>query len=335
MAGHYGLGCERTIQNRILMTHALRVLGLKKQWRWLGIDVAEVMGKSGTHPRLRKTVLVELGRIPDEQLLTIAAAMVVTARPKTDRAAIRLLRDLRLQRNVNFSSAELAALLWGVLKRYRREHPGFSWPDSRPPSPRFRNSFLMSRSRNFNGGNPERPRHWSRVGETRKEVTCMEATDSQTPTIELADRLYITACPECGVAFALPVLLHMRRVQDRGMIHCPNGHANTLRPALATTADFALLHAQALSELFGLRRRMRIALVELDKLRPAAGEVPPPTKEEIVRRCHILGERGEATDYGRRLCRFCGKPSSRLQRHLREAHFQEVADLPASLFELP
>ena len=161
----------------------------------------------------------------------------------------------------------------------------------------------------------------------------MEATDSQTPTIELADRLYITACPECGVAFALPVLLHMRRVQDRGMIHCPNGHANALRPLPELTADFAILHAHALGELQGLR--LRNALVELEKLRPAAGEVPPPTKEEIVRRCHILGERGEATDYGRRLCRFCGKPSSRLQRHLREAHFQEVADLPASLFELP
>lgn len=130
VAQKFKMGCERMLQNRVLMMRAIEVLGLEKKWNWYGIDERGEMMKAGRKNRLRKTVLAELGRIIEDDQLRFMAAMVVASNPANDRAAIKMLRAARLAKKMSFGSSELASLLWRVTKKYRRQHPQFSWPDT-------------------------------------------------------------------------------------------------------------------------------------------------------------------------------------------------------------
>jgi hypothetical protein len=155
------------------------------------------------------------------------------------------------------------------------------------------------------------------------------------PAFEILARLHVTSCDGCGIAFALPASLYLERLKARGVITCPNGHANALTPLLMRTADLTTLHVAALKELTHLGHRLRVALAELETLRPKPGDIQPPGKAELKRRAYILDARAERAEYGKGVCRFCGKSSSALRKHILAAHLEELKLLPASSFEIP
>lgn len=112
-------------------------IGFHRVYQWILVSTGKLarvergeMMKAGRKNRLRKTVLAELGRIIEDDQLRFMAAMVVASNPANDRAAIKMLRAARLAKKMSFGSSELASLLWRVTKKYRRQHPQFSWPDT-------------------------------------------------------------------------------------------------------------------------------------------------------------------------------------------------------------
>jgi hypothetical protein len=152
--------------------------------------------------------------------------------------------------------------------------------------------------------------------------------------IEIPSRLHFTACPTCGIAFALPIGLHLHRQHERGSIWCPNGHAHALAPA-EDSAALELLHADALNQLANLAVQLRAATAELATLRPAATAAQVPDREQVVKRMFILQHRAPADVRGRQLCRFCGRTFGALKKHLLSVHYAEVEAMPAAAFDTP
>ena len=152
--------------------------------------------------------------------------------------------------------------------------------------------------------------------------------------LPLTTSLRLLFCSACEIGFAVPESLYLRRTHEGNPIYCPSGHANTIDENDMETAA-ALIRAMADAAL--LRAQLRRASERLAVLESAAAVHAKPTPEELVRRCRLLAERAEPSphDYGRRLCRFCGKAvmGRTLYRHLLNSHPEDVGALPARAFD--
>jgi hypothetical protein len=163
----------------------------------------------------------------------------------------------------------------------------------------------------------------------------MDATQPKSPLVfDVAARLAVTTCPACGIAFAIPAALYLARANEKGSIHCPGcGEARALDRDAEPAEDWLALGVQQLLEIQQLKHRVRQAEGELEQLRPKMAEAQPPDAAEIKRRANILAERSRpGATYGKRICRYCGKGSTSLYRHLMRVHKDELAAEPAATF---
>ena len=160
----------------------------------------------------------------------------------------------------------------------------------------------------------------------------MSETQAQPETLDAQIRLRVVICTSCDCIYALPLSLYLRIASDGGSLHCPHGHLNEARsepPEQILQQRHALLE-----EVVTLRTQVATAERELTALRRFA---PAPDEKEVKRRCELLVHRAKRANFGRPLCRFCGREqasNARLKDHLRRTHRAEVAELPAREFEL-
>jgi hypothetical protein len=159
--------------------------------------------------------------------------------------------------------------------------------------------------------------------------SALEFCDADTP-------LRITACPDCGIVFALPLALYLDRVAAGGVVSCANGHPILLgRPKIAD-GDTLALSAHLVAELNQTRHELaqaRGALLRAASPAPTAEVAPTPA--EISRRVNLLTSRARGDGRRRSICHLCGKSlqsGSSFKRHLQRQHAAEIAALPAGAF---
>jgi hypothetical protein len=155
--------------------------------------------------------------------------------------------------------------------------------------------------------------------------------------LDVSLRLRVTTCPDCSLLFALPAEYYVQRQDDADAIYCPRGCLIHLTPPPATDLPTLAAHAALLAEVRQLKLD-RDRLLNLTATQAPAAAATPIDAKELKRRCAILVERAEHAEYGHPLCRFCGKTQRsnyRYREHLQRSHPLEVADLPASYFNLP
>ena len=124
------------------------------------------------------------------------------------------------------------------------------------------------------------------------------------PSIDQPTRVEV--CPVCALVYSMPLDFYLARVKDNGAIHCPAGHA------LVPSADKALVTADALVLCIDLQSQLKQARAELERTRAYIARLPQPPEgpiddAEFKRRVDLLTHRAERVEYGKTLCRFCGK----------------------------
>lgn len=164
-------------------------------------------------------------------------------------------------------------------------------------------------------------------------TTAADVIEPQTARVQL----YPAECPDCGVPFALPAALYLRRLDERGHVYCPAGHLIELRPDDLKAKGEATLYGMML---IGQLREARMRIAELRRelqRRPAPAEGGPITPEELKRRVSILANRLEGAEYGRKLCSFCGSKmkgnDTNVRRHLKQKHAAEIAAMEPAAFD--
>ncbi|MBA3776657.1 MAG: hypothetical protein H0X11_09485 [Betaproteobacteria bacterium] len=167
-------------------------------------------------------------------------------------------------------------------------------------------------------------------------ATAHAATTATTPTpqpLDVPTRLYFTACPDCGVTFAIPADAYLHRIESKGSIYCPiGGHPIELSPASAD-AD---LYARYLQSLRELRQRGG----EIQELKNELARRPLPADKpidaaELKRRIQFLIVRAERAAFGQTVCRFCGNTSrsnNGYKQHLKRNHPDEIGEMDAGFF---
>jgi uncharacterized Zn finger protein (UPF0148 family) len=155
--------------------------------------------------------------------------------------------------------------------------------------------------------------------------------------LEIPQRFAFHACGACGINFAMPAELYLRRVADAGRIYCP-ACGNLIELSATTPAKLDALERAA-----ELLAKLRQAEHDNERLKNALARVPrssapPVSDEELERRLRHLVNRARHTEYGKVVCRFCEMTSARdstLKIHLKQKHSQEVAEMPPEFFDQP
>jgi hypothetical protein len=158
-------------------------------------------------------------------------------------------------------------------------------------------------------------------------------TPAQPETLDVPTRLRVLNCGNCGVTFALPASLYLNIVAAAGKVFCPSAHPNETRRA-DLDGELLSTHIELLAEVATLRGLTASLERELAAVQIRLPAKEPIGKQELKRRCKILAARAERTEYGRRLCVFCGRERAggSIHRHYEREHPHEVADLPEKRF---
>lgn len=113
---------DRGLANTCYRQRAVCLLLGDPRFYWLGMDKAAIT--AGT-TKMRMTILQELGRIPDEEILRKVAGEICRLKP-TSRQAIAMIRAYRgVQRDG--TALELANILIGSLNAYLDTHRTMAW----------------------------------------------------------------------------------------------------------------------------------------------------------------------------------------------------------------
>ncbi len=155
-------------------------------------------------------------------------------------------------------------------------------------------------------------------------------SEQPTPTqhlIDITSMLRVLSCRTCGVGYAAPMSLWLQRSHDREEIFCPSGHAHRLAPDDEAPESMQLLNLLVAGELENVQMQLASALIAANRAAPA--EEGPISKTELKRRSEMLASKCRL-----KVCRFCGKEKGGgLASHYRRQHAEQVAKLPARMFD--
>ena len=148
--------------------------------------------------------------------------------------------------------------------------------------------------------------------------------------------LAVTACPTCGVAFAIPAGLFFTRQKTREPVHCPSGHAHAL--AVPTDDDLTAANFELSVQVLKLNHE----LAEARSRKPSApsGPVPDDRVQERIRylvaRAELSNLRPGPLRQRMLICPLCQKvkrDQGLLKDHLRKIHFEQIRELPEERFK--
>ncbi len=152
--------------------------------------------------------------------------------------------------------------------------------------------------------------------------------------IESSVILRIESCLECGAVFGIGAELLMQRINEKGKICCPNGHAFDAARIEPSGSDLVGTVARLVNALRNSQReRDRLATLLSRMPRQDAG---PISDEEFERRLRWLMNHAERLqNTGRIVCRFCQatrKQPRDIKSHFKASHRADVAAMPAEVF---
>ncbi|MEA2707999.1 MAG: hypothetical protein QOF78_600 [Phycisphaerales bacterium] len=150
-----------------------------------------------------------------------------------------------------------------------------------------------------------------------------------TSLIDVAATLRLLSCPVCGVTFAMPAELYLRRAADGGHIICPNG--DTIIVAPDAPAELHLLNAFLLGELQAARFALDHAT---KKTNVAAHDAAEIRRREVRRRASNLALHSQR-DGRYRICDVCQARIyfNTIDNHYEKQHADELLAMPAEQFE--
>jgi coenzyme F420-reducing hydrogenase gamma subunit len=160
------------------------------------------------------------------------------------------------------------------------------------------------------------------------------AADPVEASMSETTHLKLESCPSCHLVFAMSAEFYARQLQRRQAIFCPAGHGFTLTETPARRVDLIAENLRVNKELRQSRRDVERLRSEL--LRRPAPAPSPIDEQEFKRRVELLVNRAEREEYGKPVCRFCGKKTPanyRFKEHLKRTHAEAIRELPASFFD--
>jgi hypothetical protein len=110
---------KRGLQNKVYQLDAYNLLREDPRFHWLCPSSNEIRKRTG---RLQMSILAELGKFDDHDLMRAVAARVCKEKPNT-KAAISMIRAVRLGQEMSGDAKELARVLSSCIDRYREAHP--------------------------------------------------------------------------------------------------------------------------------------------------------------------------------------------------------------------
>ena len=144
--------------------------------------------------------------------------------------------------------------------------------------------------------------------------------------LEAVILLHLCQCGTCGVYYAAPLVLYTNLAANAGLIHCPNGHANTAAPIGAGGTPGGMA-----AEL----QQLRFEKAQHEQAAARFGPVAI-TLKELRRRARTLSELAEPLKYGQVICPYCGKRKqnqSSLRNHLYRQHEEDLRVESAEKFQ--
>jgi hypothetical protein len=114
---------DRGLANRWYQARALCCLNYEPAFAWL---VSNEEAIRAGHGKIRATIVGELGRIEDEQVMRQAAARICELKPSA-RDAVVMLRRLRTGKSPEPNCLDLTKALIGCVNDYLKRHPEASW----------------------------------------------------------------------------------------------------------------------------------------------------------------------------------------------------------------
>jgi hypothetical protein len=110
---------NRGLQNKVYQLDAYNLLREDPRFHWLCPSSDEIRKGTG---RLQMNILAELGKFDDHDLMRAVAARVCRVKPNT-KAAISMIRAVRLGQEMTGDAGGLARLFGSCIDRYREAHP--------------------------------------------------------------------------------------------------------------------------------------------------------------------------------------------------------------------
>jgi hypothetical protein len=149
--------------------------------------------------------------------------------------------------------------------------------------------------------------------------------------LETSAWLHIAQCRICGITFAVENGTYCEAMREKTPLCCPIGHKPAIIWSDADPLELAAINLELMAKL----KEEKFLTVQL---RHRLCSVQSPTEaitdqRELRRRSEILSRRAERDSHGREICKFCGRSKgSLLAPHLRKAHRDALAKMPADLF---
>ena len=114
-----------TRRSKMNVFYRQRALGvLDKDYKWL-FDAEKIMGSTDSDKHWQPTILVELGRIDDEETMRAVAAQICEMKPKTT-VAVQMIRRFRVGGLPVADSLQLANAIIRTINEYLHSHVGAS-----------------------------------------------------------------------------------------------------------------------------------------------------------------------------------------------------------------